>query len=374
MGRLHALDNLRALMMWLGIVLHVGVIHTVAPSPVPWRDAQRTQVADFAAAFIHTFRMPAFFVLAGFFVLLLLHTRGAKGLAQHRLARLGAPFVVFWLPLTVASGLFASLFVHRMLRGTWGIDIDLVTPPPGVPRGPNTMHLWFLWMLLWFSLATAALAHFEGLRSLWAAAGSFLCRLAASPWGCLVLALPLQVAGFSYPRGLLISSGLFLPPAAEWLHYGVFFTFGLALYGGRAELFPRFERLAWAYALAGLGAFIATGALLQRNAAPSGVAYVLGLASWLWSFAAIGLALRFLAARNRWLAYLADSSYWVYLVHFPLTIGFGLLLYGFELPALLKMVLNITATTAVCLLSYAFWVRATWIGQLLNGKRSVNRR
>ena len=36
--RLHALDNLRALMMWLGIVLHVATNPLSVASPLPWRD------------------------------------------------------------------------------------------------------------------------------------------------------------------------------------------------------------------------------------------------------------------------------------------------------------------------------------------------
>lgn len=36
--RLHALDNLRATMMWLGIVLHVSVLYMSRPSPLPWHD------------------------------------------------------------------------------------------------------------------------------------------------------------------------------------------------------------------------------------------------------------------------------------------------------------------------------------------------
>ena len=371
--RLHALDNLRALMMWLGIVLHVALIYTIEPTPLPWRDPQRTVVADIVTAVIHTFRMPAFFILAGFFVMMLLQTRGAKGMAEHRLLRLGAPFVVFWLPVSMVSGLLAALYTHRMAHGTWGIDISLVNPPPGVPRGPNTLHLWFLWMLLWFSLATAALARFEGLHPQFTAAGAFLRRMAGAWWGLLVLALPMAAADWPYPRGLLIASGLFLPPFSEWLHNGIFFVFGLALYCERCELFARWEQHWWVFAVAGLAAFLTTGALIQRQAQPSDIAYVLGCASWLWSFAAIGLALRFMATRNRVLAYMADSSYWVYLVHLPCTIGFGLLLYGAPLPALLKIALNIAATTAVCLATYELWVRTTWVGQLLNGKRMPRR-
>src|SRR4051794_3556469 len=87
--RLHALDNLRALMMWLGIVLHVAVIHMVANAPLPWRDEARTRFADTLTGFIHAFRMPVFFILAGFFVALLLQSRGPAGLVKHRLRRLG---------------------------------------------------------------------------------------------------------------------------------------------------------------------------------------------------------------------------------------------------------------------------------------------
>ncbi len=65
-GRLHALDNLRACMMWLGIVLHVCVNHLSAPSMLPFKDREVTFVADSLLVFIHAFRMPVFFILAGF--------------------------------------------------------------------------------------------------------------------------------------------------------------------------------------------------------------------------------------------------------------------------------------------------------------------
>ena len=69
------------------------------------------------------------------------------------------------------------------------------------------------------------------------------------------------------------------------------------------------------------------------------------------------------------MTYLAQSSYWVYVIHMPSTIGFGALLYGAALPALAKMALNIIATTAVSLLSYHFLVRSTPLSSLLNGRR-----
>src|SRR5262245_36432202 len=71
-GRLHSLDNLRAVMMWLGIVLHAAVNHITVPiAAIPWRDRAVAPAADLIFIFIHSFRMPVFFIVAGFFVALL---------------------------------------------------------------------------------------------------------------------------------------------------------------------------------------------------------------------------------------------------------------------------------------------------------------
>ncbi len=381
--RLYALDNLRALMMWLGIVLHVAAIHMVNDSPLPWRDERTTVAADLLTAFIHAFRMPVFFILAGFFVAMLVQKRGANEMLRNRLRRLGLPFVVFWPPLFVACVVFALLYVHRMVRGTWGLDPAVMPVGPHVPTGLVTMHLWFLWMLMWFCVLTVPFLWLG--RRLPAAtvrgAAGVLGRLGGTAWGFALLAAPLAWVGAFYPQGIVVPSGAFFPPPAEWLHNGLFFVFGGVLWHQQQVLLPRYTRH-WAWlGLGGLPFFLMTGALAEAQwrhllpgwNLPLAIAWVYNCASWLWSFAFIGLFLRYLQRPHRWLGYLADSSYWVYLLHMPLTIGFGALLYGAPLPAMVKITLNVMATTAVCLATYHLCVRFTAVGALLNGKRHARR-
>jgi len=73
------------------------------------------------------------------------------------------------------------------------------------------------------------------------------------------------------------------------------------------------------------------------------------------------------------LAYLSQSSYWVYLVHMLGTIGFGILLFNAPFGALAKMGLNIAATSLAALASYQLLVRYTPVGTLLNGRRAEKR-
>jgi glucans biosynthesis protein C len=368
--RLHALDNLRALMMWLGIVLHVCVLYIAGNAVLPWRDTTRTLAADLLSAVIHTFRMPVFFILAGFFVALLLQTRGPAGMAMHRAKRLGLPFALFWPPLFLATSVLALLFMNRMVRGTWTLDPQVMASELSIPQGPNTMHLWFLWLLLWMSLGTAAVARWAG-GPWFAWGGSALQRMGSRWWGPVPLTAVLVVAGLRYPHGMMMPSSAFLPPPAEWVHHGLFFVFGLALFHHQSLLFPVYGRRWGAYALGGLVSFIAASALVVRHGPDLAFASAYNLASWLWSFALLGLALKVLDRRSARLSYLAESSYWVYLVHLPLTIGFGVLMFGLPMHALLKMLINIAATTLVCLVSYHLLVRFTWVGALLNGRRHV---
>ena len=364
--RLHALDNLRAILMWLGIALHVLTIYATHSMANAWRDEQRTVLADVLVSFIHAFRMPAFFILAGYFAALLAQSRGPGGLLRNRLARLALPFVLFWPFIWVTTVLAALAFMNRMLLGHWGFDTSVATNLSFV-HAPRTIHMWFLWMLLWFCVITSVLLRLP--RTWFTPAADALAWLARQPWGFAVLALPLLFAGASYPRGFIMPSGEFLAPWNEWLHNGVFFVFGLMLHGRQTEFFAQFQRHWRRYAVAGLVCYCFAGAVTRLHGPVLLAAYSYHCDAWLWSFAAIGLSLRFLQSRHAVLGYLSDSAYWVYLLHFPLTILFGALLLQLPLPALVKIAINIACTTLVCVGSYQLLVRHTWVGKLLNGKR-----
>ncbi|MFO1330632.1 MAG: acyltransferase family protein [Rubrivivax sp.] len=369
-NRLHALDNLRATMMWLGIVLHVAVNHMVGPSPLPWRDPATTPVADLLLAAIHAFRMPVFFIVAGFFAALLLQRRGAGGLLKHRFRRIALPLLLLGPPIVAATMAAGLAFVHRVARGTWGLDPSLVSPARG---GFNMAHLWFLYLLWWFCVAVAAVAALQArlpaLRGPTAAGARLLRRLGAAPWGFVLLALPLALAGAAYPNGVVTPTGRLLPPPAEWVHNGFFFAFGLALWGARESLLPRWQRRWGAYLLAGVPLFLVTGAMVERHAPAAAIALAYNATTWLWSLGLIGLFLRHASGRHALGAYLADGAYWVYLVHLPIAVGLGAWLALLPLGAAAKMGINIALTTVLALASYQLLVRHTAIGRLLNGRR-----
>jgi hypothetical protein len=263
-ARLAALDNLRALMMWLGIVLHVAVLYVAGNAVLPWRDTTRSVVADLVLAFIHTFRMPVFFILAGFFVALLLQGRGPVGMARHRARRLGIPFALFWPPLFLATSGLALVFLNRMAGGAWSLQPAVSASELPISYRPNTMHMWFLWLLLWMSLACAAVAKWASGR--WPArAGTALQRIGAAWWGPVLLTAPLVAAGLRYPHGMMMPSSAFLPPPAEWVHHGLFFVFGLALFQHQAVLFALYRKRWAAYAAAGFASFMVAGALMERQ-------------------------------------------------------------------------------------------------------------
>ncbi len=377
--RLYALDNLRALMMWLGIVIHVSVNHLTGPLVLPWRDQATSELADIIAGVIHVFRMPVFLMLAGYFVALMVERGGAAQMLRHRMRRIALPFVVFWPIVFALTAVLAMLYAHRAERGYFGISADII---PSLPHAPkfNTLHLWFLYQLIGFALLTftalwVAQRLPQGMRDRLSDAFHLLGQRS---WGFAVLALPLGLIGAQYSMGILVVNGSFAPPLYEWLHHGLFYAFGYFLYIHRESLLAHYTIYAARYSWTGaMLCFVSLGMLKEVQLHPdaSGFAFRLlaawsyNAATWLWSFALIGLALRHLNQQSAVMKYMAESSYWVYMVHMLGTIGFGALLYGTPLPAELKMLINIAATTVMALATYQLFVRNTAIGQLLNGKR-----
>ena len=98
---------------------------------------------------IHVFRMPVFYVMAGFFAALLLQRYGSRRAIANRFWRIAVPFVVGWIviyPLVM----FMAAFGRR------GLDpaIDFILSGRFLDYA-HPLHLWFLEYLIVFYVLAA---------------------------------------------------------------------------------------------------------------------------------------------------------------------------------------------------------------------------
>jgi glucans biosynthesis protein C len=148
--RYFALDSLRASMMLLGIYLH-SVVGYSREGGWPYKDPHPTGVYDWTLGYIHAFRMPLFYVMAGFFAALLTHRRGLKSFVQNRAQRILVPFVVGWtilFPLVMAMSIYAGSINKP---NPWGIVCDSMVSGRFLQH-LHPLHLWFLEYLLFLYL------------------------------------------------------------------------------------------------------------------------------------------------------------------------------------------------------------------------------
>jgi hypothetical protein len=172
----------------------------------------------------------------------------------------------------------------------------------------------------------------------------------------------------------LDTSTSFTPPVRILMAYGVFFAFGWLLYKHR-DLIDAFGPLFRWHLLAGA---VCSGLYLLMVLRPPFAdaasqhlvrVWTASVAIWLLIFGITGLFVRHWDRPYPWVRYLADASYWMYLVHLPLTIWIPGLLASVAVPAVVKFALVLTVTGCITLLTYVAFVRSTAVGVLLNGRR-----
>ncbi|MBK7426369.1 MAG: acyltransferase family protein [Saprospiraceae bacterium] len=159
--RLHALDSLRAIMMMLGIVLHSVLTYIGGEPYAAWRirDPNNFNTGlEWISSIIHVFRMPIFMIVAGFFASLLFYERGAQWMLKNRMSRITYPFLVFVVILFVPV-VGGMNFTDNVFNSNPNALSDALSPfKTWIGIIPDrTMHLWFLYYLIMFSLASFAL-------------------------------------------------------------------------------------------------------------------------------------------------------------------------------------------------------------------------
>lgn len=381
--RYHALDALRALAMLLGIVFH-GLLAFV-PDVVGWAvvDSSATPVAAALVIVAHSFRLPMFFLIAGFFGRLSLERRGLRVLLETRAHRILVPFVIGWFllrPLIAFVWILgekerigAAELSAAMSRAVGGFVASLTS----LDRLFVGTHLWFLYYLaliygLWLILrAVVRVAGASFLPTL----DRVLGRLFRSRLSALVLGVPTTCVLAGMERfGIDTPDDSLIPSGAVLLFYGGLFGLGWCLQRRPATLFELRHR--WRGHL--LFALILTGPVLWmafaqgKHFAPWQVFVgrgVYGVMMWAWILGWMGVVLEKLDRPAPPLRYVADASYWLYLAHLPLVV-FGQLLFArVDLPWWLEGTLNVCLATFLLLVIYHFFVRSTRIGEVLNGRR-----
>ena len=152
--RLHALDALRGSALLLGIVFHACMSFVPTRVPIfPVEDSHRGDAIAVLFFTTHVFRMTTFFLIAGFFAHMSFHRQGAAAFVRDRLKRIAIPLLVGW-PI-----LFASIVAVTIWAAAAGVGAASNGHPPAFPTFPSfpLTHLWFLYVLLEFYAAVLIL-------------------------------------------------------------------------------------------------------------------------------------------------------------------------------------------------------------------------
>ena len=372
-GRTAYLDSARALMLLLGIPFHAGEIYRLSGG---WR--LESPDVSFAATLlggaIHVFRMPAFFLLAGFFAALVLERRGDAAWLRERCLRLGVP-----LACTAVAFGWLEHAVPLLLRPDVGPGAALAEAWRAGPAAWNN-HRWFLVVLLLYCASAVACRRWvppgalERLDALRGGAG------AALAFAAFLTLVPFAVAGVGALSG---AGGLGLDGSAPYenfyLRYAVFFACGYALrrLDGDLSRFARFGPLEVVLAIASVSAYLLTHAGFHARdvvASPYGAGVALartgadvvaGFYATKLFFAGAG---RFLDARAPAVDYLVDASLCIYLVHFVLVLGLGAALLPVRWPPVLEIAIITAATLALSVAAFEATRRSALLSLALNGR------
>lgn len=382
-ARIHSLDALRGGALLLGILFHAAF--SFMPGDQLWlvMDNQRSGVIAGLAYTLHIFRMPLFFLLAGYFARMQINRLGTGAFLRDRLKRIGVPLIVFW-PIIIACFVALAIYAAGVAEG--GSAADLPSPPPPTLETFPLTHLWFLYFLLFIYAVTVvvrSLLSIGGLRARLASVSDSILDWKGSPILLpAFLAIPIALSFINQPEwhpffGIPAPEEGFVPNRIAIVGYGSAFLIGWLLQRDLRHII-QMTRL-WPYYLATaamltLYCFMQVGAQVTLKQSIPQEAHLLypfayAIAIWTWTLGLMGLSMKLWSKESIVRRYVADASYWIYLIHLPIVIAFQIWASQLDMNPETKFLVIIALAVPLMLLSYELLVRYTFVGWLLNNRK-----
>jgi len=358
--RIYFLDAMRSILMTLGIILHSANVFSESQWAI--QNLQTSEFFSSLISFIHRFRMPAFFIVSGFFCHMTLSRYGHRLFINVRIPRILVPLAITaislnsiqnWLLMEYQEAALNLLTMDYWLQGKW------------------LSHLWFLNCLVYYFLIASILYAYSSkfLHKIGSLTSTFIIRSK----GLYLFSLPL----FSL---LLVKISYLVPDPpnhiydlsiSEFIKYSVYFVFGV-LAGFRRELLwelmqPNRVKIVGVLILSAVFLYLPTE---QSSLCHLFNLYIYALFPWLLCFLCFFIFYKYFNTKSAFFSYLSEASYTIYLFHHLFVILYGIILINTELNIYLKFIILVIATFSTTALIHRYLIlKSPVLRYLFNGKR-----
>ena len=360
--RYHGLDILRACALILGLFFHAAIPFAENPYPL-WivYYEGKNWLYDTIMVSTHSFRMPLFFLLAGFFSALLYRKLSERNYLRARTKKLIFPFIASMLlftPLMIMQYIWAGFDTNPWETGNqfhW--------------KNYPIFHLWFLEILI--IITALVMIFFVSIKYLFPNTHHSLQQFLEADsqnkqlsWNVIFFAC-LALIGYlcwsNFPGDQFIYSFTVIQPLDKIFVYLLFFLIGWVLYRN-AFLFARVRRSVKMNLLLGSVALIfllwVRCWLFVHKDEQLMMLGILGniavpIAAVFLSLGLFGFFTHEKFKPSTTFDYLVRASYWIYLIHLPIILYIQVIIADWQIHAFIKYIFIIAVTFIISCLTYS---------------------
>ena len=165
----------------------------------------------------------------------------------------------------------------------------------------------------------------------------------------------------SEPRITLLPNPLII------LYYSSLYAVGWLLFRSK-KLLDSFKSFDWIYLLSGslLFTFLFFNTVILNYFQ---MVILKSVITWLLIFGITGIFIRYFSNFSSRAKYISDYSYWIYLTNMEFCYLIPCFIVTWNIPSTFKFLIVTIITTIICFSTYHYFVRNTFIGNFLNGRK-----
>jgi glucan biosynthesis protein C len=352
-------------MLFCLFIFHAGVSFmetTIEPEIWLFKDSSTNIIFDGILGFVHAFRHPTFFIISGFVTEMMYRKYTGTVVMKRRFKRLFLPFLI--------TTILAGPLIYALLGRVYGWDdpfsISVMFPATEDSTWSfGTTFVWFLYYLIIYNIIHYTYHQIvqkfpKEVKS--TSNFKFVIQLT-------LLFLGVSVILYSWGQNTLFGLYSFFPDFGSIGGYFLYYIIGISLYRHLGDL-ERLKSLSWTFTILGLVGLTVYFILGFNILAAGGNTFSFNwglmicsnFAGLFLSFGCLGLAMKYYTKPNKTITFISDSSYFLYLIHFPFVLIFldVFIEYNWSAMAKFAMILSLTVITSLSI-NY-IWVKA-WKGK-----------